>query len=232
MGEEGDKSAGSNIGSDGNTHSLAGASLTEDPPHTQPIARNRARNPLGPPRSQPPRASPQPSQSKNFEFVLVTDNESRRQVRRHAMRQYMHQRRIDSIARLETSRLPVGGWTSRKPLDGFVSDAPSTTVDIDDENSPPSDTKSSVREQERRSAGKGKAPARIPIPKLHSVKRGDLSPPSKASPECPEPQIGPGGGGTQDPFGSYPIPVCYADHQLIQHCKSKLLLGWHRSRWR
>ncbi|PLB33333.1 uncharacterized protein BDW47DRAFT_96110 [Aspergillus candidus] len=216
MGEEGDKNVGPNLESDGNTHNLPDASLFEDSSHTQQNARNRARPPLGPSRSQPPRTSPQASQSKNFEFVLVTDNESRRQVRRHAMRQYMHQRRIDSIARLETSRLPVGGWTSRKPLDGFVSETPSTTVDIDDGNFSPSDTKFSV-EQRRHPAGKGKVPSRMPIPKLHSAKRGDPSPPSKAGPECPKPQIGLGGGGTQDPFGSYPIPVCYADHQLIQH---------------
>lgn len=223
MGEEGDKNVGPvgpSVESDVNTHSLADASVPEDLSHTQQPARNRVRNALGPSRNQPSRTNSQASQSKNFEFVLVTDNESRRQVRRHAMRQYMHQRRIDSIARLETSRLPVGGWTSRKPVDGFVSEPSSTTVDVCDENSPPTDTKFPVREQERHAAGKGKAPSRMPIPKLHGVKRGDTPPPTKAGPECPEPQLGLVGGGTQDPFGSYPIPVCYADHQLIQHCKS------------
>ncbi|PGH08259.1 hypothetical protein AJ79_06045 [Helicocarpus griseus UAMH5409] len=48
---------------------------------------------------------------KSFEFVLVTDAESRKQVRRHAMRQYMRKRRLDGIARLESTRAQVRGWS-------------------------------------------------------------------------------------------------------------------------
>jgi hypothetical protein len=52
------------------------------------------------------------SASQSFEFVLVNDEGSRRQVRRHAMRQYMRQRRLDGISRLGSSRTATTGWTS------------------------------------------------------------------------------------------------------------------------
>ncbi|RHZ73443.1 hypothetical protein CDV55_106158 [Aspergillus turcosus] len=83
--------------------------------HALPVRRSSGRH-AGDLTPSPRAAQAQNLQSKDFEFVLVTDNESRRQVRRHAMRQYMRQRRLDSIARLETPRLPMGGWVSRQAM--------------------------------------------------------------------------------------------------------------------
>ncbi|KAH1493834.1 hypothetical protein LV164_007565 [Aspergillus fumigatus] len=84
-------------------------------------------------------------QSKNFEIVLVTDNESRRQVRRHAMRQYMRQRRLDSIARLETPRLPNGGWVNRQVLsEASSSSIPPSPVEIPVKDTSPEEEKSSL----------------------------------------------------------------------------------------
>ncbi|KAL4778376.1 hypothetical protein BJX76DRAFT_343415 [Aspergillus varians] len=161
------------------------------------------------------------SQSKSFEFVLVTDNESRRQVRRHAMRQYMQQRRLDSITRLGVTRVPAGGWTNRptmvsdsshqQPIEAWIHDAQNGNgVPAEKENISPSAVEDwSTRERNESS--------RRVVPKSQKVKREptSLSPAPKL--QYAELQTLPSQGTVRDPFSSYPIPVTGVDHELIQH---------------
>ncbi|KKK17871.1 hypothetical protein ARAM_005151 [Aspergillus rambellii] len=159
-------------------------------------------------------------QSKSFEFVLVTDNESRRQVRRHAMRQYMHQRRLDSIARLGAPRVPVSGWTTRTtpgsptPLNPSVEKldnvADEVTVKLE-KGSPPSD--------EDRYTGDtgGKLPYAV-RPKSQKVKREeDAALPLVVKPKYSNPRVFPEQRVFGDPFSTYPVPTSEGDQELIQH---------------
>lgn len=155
------------------------------------------------------------SQSTDFEFVLVNDNQSRRQVRRHAMRQHMRQRRLDSIARLETSRTPIGGWVirettktspscqSQSPEDAQVCSPESSHIGASGENQP-------VGEKET---------GFLPRVSTSRIKRKDASTLSNFSNRLPDPRAAPGVGGIRDPFDSYPVVMGHADHELIQHCK-------------
>ncbi|KKK14996.1 hypothetical protein AOCH_003450 [Aspergillus ochraceoroseus] len=159
-------------------------------------------------------------QSKSFEFVLVTDNESRRQVRRHAMRQYMHQRRLDSIARLGAPRVPVSGWTTRTtpgsptPLNPSVEKidnvADEVTVKLE-KGSPSSD--------EDRYTGDtgGKLPYAV-RPKSQKVKREeDAALPLVVKPKYSNPRVFPEQRVFGDPFSTYPVPTSEGDQELIQH---------------
>lgn len=134
------------------------------------------------------------SSSQSFEFVLVNDQGSRRQVRRHAMRQYMRQRRLDGIARLASSRAPVPGWLSSadSPVEVMVKDEPEHVEDVHCE------------------PWKDHGTAIVPI-----RTRNNLSQSGSSSPVS---LVSPGAGGLRDPFNSYPMPISEQDHRLINHC--------------
>ncbi|RHZ48549.1 uncharacterized protein CDV56_103943 [Aspergillus thermomutatus] len=160
-------------------------------------------------------------QSKNFEFVLVTDNESRRQVRRHAMRQYMRQRRLDSIARLETPRLPIGGWVSRQMIsEASSSSSPSSPVEVSVKDIPSDEEKLSLmNDGEPRTPVNGIGPLMPLASRSSEVKSEEPSSPSLpiVSYTLSDPRASPGHGAAKDPFSCYPIPISHADHELIQH---------------
>jgi hypothetical protein len=176
-------------------------------------------------RNPPPRAVQQAQnpQSKNFEIVLVTDNESRRQVRRHAMRQYMRQRRLDSIARLETPRLPIGGWVSRQVLsEASSSSSPPSPVEVPVKDTSAGEEKlSPIKDGEPCTPECGIGPL-MPLASRSSEVKAE-EPPSPSLPivsyTLSDPRSNPGHGAMDDPFSSYPIPVSHSDHELIQHCK-------------
>ncbi|KAL2832348.1 hypothetical protein BJY01DRAFT_101126 [Aspergillus pseudoustus] len=169
-----------------------------------------------------PAETNQQSKSKSFEFVLVTDTESRRQVRRHAMRQYMHQRRLDSIARLGAPRVPATGWTARPASDASILQAPGEQA---------SDTPSDVpRQQEERSPStdetippkntKGKGPSRRVLPKPQPVKREDTNNALVRKPQpnySGDPKAMPEKGAMRDPFDTYPMAITDVDHELVKH---------------
>ncbi|RAL05721.1 uncharacterized protein BO80DRAFT_396814 [Aspergillus ibericus CBS 121593] len=217
MGEEGSPNPGTGAEADIKFQNV-NADSPPAPPHARPISNNHAGDRSASSKDRSSRPTQQ-SGSRNFEFVLVTDNESRRQVRRHAMRQYMHQRRLDSIARLGTARVPVGGWTTRSLPDShpFVC---SPVEEIQDEPATKSEKGSPSSEEDRSSPEKPKGPSRLLIPKLHKVKREEASSSPaahKPRPNASDPRSTPGEGPLRDPFSCYPIPVSHTDHELIQH---------------
>lgn len=135
-------------------------------------------------------AAAQSSSSQSFEFVLVNDQGSRRQVRRHAMRQYMRQRRLDGIARLASSRAPMPGWLNAADS-SFESMIQEDSENVDDA---------------RGSKECGNAIVPIRTAKNLSNSSSLIS------------LISPGAGGRRDPFNSYPMPISEQDHRLINHC--------------
>ncbi|EEH21980.2 hypothetical protein PABG_04191 [Paracoccidioides brasiliensis Pb03] len=156
--------------------------------------------------------------SKSFEFVLVTDTESRRQVRRHAMRQYMRQRRLEGIARLESSRAQVRGWgRSGSPATGTNLSSSSSRIEELDDDENITDLRSSSSDSSRGSVG----PAEPDIPIMRDdenlTNQGDeiisallhdiYSSDPKAMP----------GAGCFDPFNSYPLKLNRTDQHLIHH---------------
>jgi hypothetical protein len=146
--------------------------------------------PPGPPGAAP--AQPSSTSSQSFEFVLVNDQGSRRQVRRHAMRQYMRQRRLDGIARLASSRAPMPGWLSAAdlPYESMIQEDSEQVDDVLNRN--PEDYRNAI----------------VPIRTHHHN-------PSNSSPIS---LVSPGAGGLRDPFNSYPMPISDQDHRLINHC--------------
>ncbi|KAF7115224.1 hypothetical protein CNMCM5793_001651 [Aspergillus hiratsukae] len=169
----------------------------------------------------PRAAQAQNLQSKDFEFVLVTDNESRRQVRRHAMRQYMRQRRLDSIARLETPRLPIGGWVSRQVLsEASSSSSPPSPGEVPVKHTPAEEEKlSPIKDGEPCTPESGIGSLMPSAPTPSEVKAEVPSSPSLSivSYTLSDPRFSPGHGAVEDPFSSYPIPISHSDHELIQH---------------
>ncbi|RAL16527.1 uncharacterized protein BO97DRAFT_440287 [Aspergillus homomorphus CBS 101889] len=170
---------------------------------------------------QSSRSAQQPG-SRNFEFVLVTDNGSRRQVRRHAMRQYMHQRRLDSIARLGTARVPGGAWSTRSPSDSQPSGSSSQVRIVKDESQEDLAAKSEKpsspsSDEDKQTLEKSRSSSRLLIPKLHKVKREDASLLPAPKPRASDPLASPGEGVIRDPFSCYPIAISHTDHELIQH---------------
>ncbi|GKZ24579.1 hypothetical protein AbraIFM66951_011445 [Aspergillus brasiliensis] len=172
-----------------------------------------------PSRNRPGRPAQQ-SSSRNFEFVLVTDHESKRQVRRHAMRQYMHQRRLDSIARLGTARIPGGGWTPRSGSDSQVPDSsPSLAEEIQDEPAIKSEKGSPSSEEDHPPPEKAKGPSRLLIPKLHKVKREEGTSPSslmvqKPTPKTLDPLVTPGEGSFADSIANNPMMEIFRQFAL------------------
>lgn len=151
------------------------------------------------------------SDSKTFEFVLVTDAESRRQVRRHAMRQYMRQRRQDSIARLEPSRVSTGSWSkSGSPAESSRStklqELDDEDVEVKREASPSGNTLAIAQGN-----GSGGGPI-VSTPEQFSFSN---------------PMATPGSQAFYDPFNSYPITMNPADHNLIHHCEFTLISFSH-----
>ncbi|OJJ44801.1 hypothetical protein ASPZODRAFT_134940 [Penicilliopsis zonata CBS 506.65] len=151
-----------------------------------------------------------PSQGKNFEFVLVTDSGSRRQVRRHAMRQYMRKRRLDSIARLDSSRLYVGGWSTRQDAG---SSSPFLALEVED-----------AQDEEHVAVQKStfinpKQHLTGPHKLVSNRNVWDSTAPACLEPHSKPPSLGytPGDGVLFDPFDSFPIAIDSNDHQLIQH---------------
>ncbi|KAI9376508.1 hypothetical protein BJX61DRAFT_551600 [Aspergillus egyptiacus] len=188
-----------------NKHSVSPGSITPQDQH----APTAARTAQGQPQTQ--------SQHKTFEFVLVTDNESRRQVRRHAMRQYMHQRRLDSIARLGAPRVPAAGWAIR-PSDSTCLQAPAGTVEDVLIGGPVKREKGSAssvdepRIKKERRASEDRVGTRSPMRK-HEDAGLALVPKFRYS----DPKSMPENGAVQDPFNSYPVLITDADHKLIHH---------------
>lgn len=136
------------------------------------------------------------------------------------MRQYMHQRRLDSIARLGTSRAPVGGWTTRSASDPAVSGLHPRIKDAQGDSPTKSEGESPSTDEEQCTAQEGQeSSSRLLIPKSQIIKREEALSPLISSFQSSNPRASPGEGGVRDPFGSYPIPICHADHELIQHCK-------------
>ncbi|KAL1965124.1 hypothetical protein VTN77DRAFT_6037 [Rasamsonia byssochlamydoides] len=159
-------------------------------------------------------SSQQSSAPQSFEFVLVTDEGSRRQVRRHAMRQYMRQRRLEGIARLGSSRVAISGWAPRETVDAPL-DSP---LKIEAENA------DNGHEEERINT-KGRTRRNAPDTRRrnHTVSGVSSGHPedvrivrsNKAS--ALDSLLFPGPGGKRDPFDSYPISISQEDHKLINH---------------
>lgn len=220
MGEEASKDAEPSIRPDVvDGRDLIDAAGSLGGPPARRLATNQANNPRSSRNNHSSRANQQASQSRNFEFVLVTDSESRRQVRRHAMRQYMHQRRLDSIARLGTSRAPVSGWTTRSASDPAAADLSPQIKDAQVDSPTKSDRESPSTDEEQCAAQDGQESSRLLIPKSQHIKREEEPSPLMSSFQSSDPRASPGEGGARDPFSSYPIPISHADHELIQHCK-------------
>jgi hypothetical protein len=149
--------------------------------------------------------------SQTFEFVLVTDAESRRQVRRHAMRQYMRQRRLDGIARLGSSRVPLPRWSPRTEATLSPSDSSSKVEELDDSQKPESEV---TRECNQVINGSSRTTTQSTT--RLGIQRNEVAPVKKVS---PDPIVSPGRGGLHDPFSSYPVKVSQEDQKLISHCK-------------
>jgi hypothetical protein len=215
------------MGEEDNTNASSKRQPYQDVPISTEVGLSRssgrhAGDVTGSSRNPSPRAVQNP-QSKNFEIVLVTDNESRRQVRRHAMRQYMRQRRLDSIARLETPRLPIGGWVSRQVLsEASSSSIPPSPVEVPVKDTSPEEEKlSPVKDGEPCTPECGIGPLMPLASRSSEVKAEEPSSPSFpiVSYTLSGPLSSPGHGAVEDPFSCYPIPVSHSDHELIQHCK-------------
>lgn len=233
MGEEGNDSVGPTTKPDVSSRGVSRSS-SSGASQARRLARSNDLNnsDAGPSRSSS-RSGQQPAQAKNFEFVLVTDNESRRQVRRHAMRQYMHQRRLDSIARLGPSRAPVGGWTTRPTSHSQSAGQPSSKgEDVRDESQ---EDDRDVVIVKRESADPPIVVKKNVRPQVISKQRiksedGQLLPLSETKSSAA--QVCCSDGGSKDPFCSYPITISNADHQLIQHCKCLTPDAFNCLRWR
>ncbi|KAK9580321.1 hypothetical protein V6Z92_006914 [Aspergillus fumigatus] len=137
------------------------------------------------------------------------------------MRQYMRQRRLDSIARLETPRLPIGGWVNRQVLsEASSSSIPPSPVEIPVKDTSPEEEKSSlVKDGEPCTPVSWTGPLMPLASKSSKVKTEEPSSPSfpNVSYTLSDPRSSPGHGAVEDPFSCYPIPVSHSDHELIQH---------------
>ncbi|KAI1928136.1 hypothetical protein LOZ66_005311 [Ophidiomyces ophidiicola] len=157
--------------------------------------------------SQNPGPSPLPKNRdgpRNFEFVLVTDSESRRQVRRYAMRQYVHQRRLDGIARLESNKARVRGWS----IAGTSTEGVSSAAEEEEPGNSPLSNSSSSSSSSVNSVDFGIPGTAIPEP-------------AGMYPDCYElptsdPQAGPSSG-AMDPFQSLPLTLDKTEYGLIPH---------------
>ncbi|KMU72280.1 hypothetical protein CISG_02929 [Coccidioides immitis RMSCC 3703] len=168
-----------------------------------PTRANQAREPTPPSKG---REGP-----RKFEFVLVTDSESRRQVRRYAMRQYVHQRRLDGIARLESNKARVRGWTTT----GAGSDGISSPAIKQEDHESSCDSKNISNSESSGSSidfGELDALALFAPRTDEEIRERE---PFRGLPGL-DPQAGPSSG-VIDPFDSYPLALRKGDHNLIPH---------------
>jgi hypothetical protein len=137
------------------------------------------------------------------------------------MRQYMHQRRLDSIARLGPSRAPVGGWTTRSTSISQGAGQSSKEEDVPDESREDDKGVVSVKREDgdTQIAAKENVRPHLVISKPQPIKSEEVQSPPISETKSPAAQVYRGDGGSKDPFSSYPITISNADHQLIQHCK-------------
>ncbi|EER43481.1 conserved hypothetical protein [Histoplasma capsulatum H143] len=153
--------------------------------------------------------------SKSFEFVLVTDTESRKQVRRHAMRQYMRQRRLDGIARLESSRAQVRSWNANSnSVRGAPLSTQSSRIEPLDDNEKPVDTKDT-------SSQDAVVPPERDISKLQyhedMVDNTNEYMNTFLQEVCSSNLNVVPASGYLDPFNSYPLKLTRTDQNLIHH---------------
>lgn len=163
--------------------------------------------------------NPCSSDSKSFGFVLVTDSESRKQVRRHAMRQYVQQRRMDGIARLST-RAQLGGWVKGKSPG--ASEQFWKAEEIPDANSNQCGTRAPSGESIDVIDVQGFPAITVDASRPSSLFDKDFRLKSSLRPvrwigkPCTIPiPSSPG----SDPFDSYPLKLNQLDHSLIYHCE-------------
>ena len=163
-----------------------------------------------------PKKSKPSSSNHAYEFVLVTDSNSRRQVRRHAMRQYMRQKRADGIARLGPSHIPVPNWSTRASDSAQKSSSSVSELcnDPDIEKCAPIS-----------SSGHGQRLSNTGVDALSSVgtvsnysKHGSMLIP-RSRQRSLAPVICPSAGSKKDPFNSFPLSLSDNDQMLINHCK-------------
>ncbi|OJD27993.1 hypothetical protein ACJ73_00599 [Blastomyces percursus] len=156
--------------------------------------------------------------TKSFEFVLVTDSESRKQVRRHAMRQYMRQRRLDGIARLESSRAQVRSWNAgNTPASATLLSPSSSRIESLDENEKTVDTKNGPSDWSRDRV----VPTELDTPKLEDDENMTNDTDEHIYTCLQEIHssnlnVVPGSG-CLDPFSSYPLKLTRPDQNLIHH---------------
>ncbi|OAX80062.1 hypothetical protein ACJ72_05611 [Emergomyces africanus] len=136
--------------------------------------------------------------SKSFEFVLVTDTESRKQVRRHAMRQYMRQRRLEGIARLESSRVQVRSWGAGNYEEKAV-DAQSSSIDSSRDSVTPTELDTPQIENKDMTDNTDECMTAF-LQEVYSSNPNALS-----------------ASGCLDPFSSYPVKLTRTDQSLIHH---------------
>ncbi|KAL1957138.1 hypothetical protein VTO42DRAFT_6281 [Malbranchea cinnamomea] len=156
------------------------------------------------------RSSQRSKDSKSFEFVLVTDSESRRQVRRYAMRQYVQQRRLDGIARLESTRVQLSGWVKGKSASEPKSSVKRQGHPDNGNHCVAPAVSNGLNQQQSTALPNASEPfdsnCRVPNSKLDltlRVRAADLKGMSVNS--------------ASDPFDSYPVKLNQSDHSLIHH---------------
>jgi hypothetical protein len=132
------------------------------------------------------------------------------------MRQYVHQRRLEGIARLESSRVPVSGWIKGNPT-GKSEISPKVEEVDDDEhihafgNIPEEDGRdiSHIKRQQLSSLSFHQTSSSM----CDSWYASEFQLVMSADPmAAPSPS-------SSDPFNSYPIKLNQTDHSLIHHCK-------------
>jgi hypothetical protein len=132
------------------------------------------------------------------------------------MRQYMRQRRLDGIARLESTRVQVSGWTKGGSASG-VAVASKVEEVHDDDNTPEGSSSSSGSSPEGEACSQRDAAA---AQGTDAMLKGESQVGFDIMQEFgySDPQMMPSSG-RLDPFNSYPLVLKEADHDLINHCK-------------
>ncbi|EEP80771.1 predicted protein [Uncinocarpus reesii 1704] len=121
------------------------------------------------------------------------------------MRQYVHQRRLDGIARLESNKARVRGWTTTTTGSEVIREE-ELDSSCDSKASPSSESSVS-------SVNCGKSdPSLLPSAQGQEIGICKLS---RGSPSS-DPQAGPSSG-VIDPFDSYPLSLRQPDQNLIPH---------------
>ncbi|PGH30916.1 hypothetical protein GX50_06321 [[Emmonsia] crescens] len=211
---------GTGKGKVSDTSSLLGNSSSSSRPPGAPRATPSAPQHVPPSSGSAARSAPSKPQggTKSFEFVLVTDTESRKQVRRHAMRQYMRQRRLDGIARLESSRAQVRSWSAGdSSANGAPLSSSSSRIEPLDDDEKAVDTKSSSSDSSRDSV----ATTEQDVPKLEDdedmINNTDEYMTAFIQEIYSSNLNTVPASGCLDPFSSYPLKLTRTDQNLIHH---------------